>query len=226
MDISSEAALALTAGELSNGNLNLQPWMMAVDNDHLQDAVALGIVNIPYLMGRCETLGINARPFEGAVAYALLTALLRLSVDEVWKTIKRSWSGTKGKPPSAEIQRAAIRRVMERVAHELVQLCSSDCERVSQDEFVTYERDVRDSWKRLRLPGDETYNEERRSPRIIIVTPKEPCKLGLEVADDINCPLTDTELTMPITRKLLQAFKTAIERIVAEGKRKERRRKT
>jgi hypothetical protein len=69
--------------------------MMAVDNNDLQKAVALGIANIPYLMGRAQALGINARPLEGAVAYALMTTLLRLSVDKVWKTIKRSWSWVK-----------------------------------------------------------------------------------------------------------------------------------
>ena len=192
-----------------------RPWMMALDKGDLKKTVAIGIVNIPHLLGRAETLGINARPLEGAVAYALMTALLRLSVDEVWKTINNSWSWIKGKPPSTDIRQAAIRQVIERVAHEFVQLCSSDCKRVSGGRPLTYERDVSHSWKRFRLPDDETYEKELRSPRLVIVAPKEPCSLGIKVAEGIHCPLTDIELEMPVTRKLVQAFKTAIQRIVA-----------
>jgi hypothetical protein len=212
LQFSEEAILALTAGEMANGNIRLRPWLMTVDKDELESIVVLAIVNGLYLIGRAERLGTNSSPIRGALACTLMTAMVRLPFDRVWELIEESWSWVDGEPPPPEMQRDAVQVIADRMALELADFCPSGCERVSSEVHFLSERESRYWWKRFRLPDDETYKAEARleSSWLVFVKPDKPCRIGLDVAGGAGCPLIDYDSTTPVSRKLMQAFKTVL----------------
>ncbi|MCI0352100.1 MAG: restriction endonuclease [Acidobacteriales bacterium] len=209
--MSPEAALALAAGEVANGNLNLRPWMMLLSDDELKSAVVLGIVNAFHLLLRAERLGTDTTPIEGALANTVMTALHRLPFEEFWSLIGNLWSFAEGEQPPAQLRQAALHCAVDRMAVELADVCSTDCPRVTCDYGVVSDGERLNYWKRFRLRDDAGADDNANESAILVIEKMDAsCTVGLSLSDETRCPLIAHERDKPISKEMLETFRTII----------------
>ncbi len=204
LEFNSMAMFALIANEFANGEITHRPWGATLKPQSLVETVAHGLYNTVYILSRASKAGVDQNILTRTYAYLFLVALDNLPFENVEALIIESLN--RGKPGTLpdEALEYLLMPIADQLLSEMQDVCSSDCERIScfDRNVLTEDKDEVDSyWLRLDPDGIETPKERK-----ILRLEKQdaPCKVGLSVNEDINCPLFQFEPSIKTISELLK----------------------
>jgi hypothetical protein len=183
--------LALSAGEVANGEPRARSWPLLLDDEHLADALLLGLVNLPYLLQRAELQGTSWETLMAALRFVFGCALLRLPAEVVKALVEDPWEHFDEGTPSPEARTGLVDLLVvpliRSLREELGDVCSTDCVRVMTDP-VLLEPHLADPsyWDRYIL---EAHSVEF-DPRVLTIENDNAiCKVGFDLDGEHRCPL-------------------------------------
>jgi hypothetical protein len=95
-----EGILALSAGEVANGEPRARSWPLLLDDEDLAEALLLGVGNLPYLLQRAEPHGTSWDTLVAALRLVLGCALFRLPAEVVKAIVEDPWEHFEEDGPS------------------------------------------------------------------------------------------------------------------------------
>ena len=179
--------LAALVSEIANGEITRRPWGVFIPTDLTLNVLGGGLLNlIPFCL-RADRAGVDQRPYIRGIAYLVLVAIHRFSAGEVHHLLQSVWDRSSKQILPAEHRDIAISPVLDQLTVELLDVCGSDCVRVSPPGRLTWEQ-IEHYWERLRLPSTEG-EDEKPEMDLIIEKLDEPCNVGFHVDANRPCPI-------------------------------------
>jgi len=203
IEIGALERVALIANEFAHGNIVDRPWVAQTERVQLKVALLMALVNLPYLRIRAHAIGVDETPLFAAIAHMLLVLLQSVDADQLAEIVVRSVSERDQTILPDEIIAMMLMPILNRLAGEMQDVCSSDCTRISSVVSTLLETDnpVEVYWWRLDPNGIAKDAEARRFLRI--ESYKEPCKVGFTVNKKRCCPLFELK---PKTTNVAEFF--------------------
>lgn len=209
IDVTAMGVFATIANEFANGKITHRPWGAVLDTESLAETLSIGLYNVPYLMVRSSSAGVDQRIMFRTFAYLILTALESLPPETVARVVIDSINRGEADRFPENIQETFLMPIVDQLLSEMQDVCSNDCERISSLDrsALTEDKDeVDDYWLRLEPEGiDEP--AERRVLRLERFDA--PCAVGFPVDKDYNCPLFAFEPSI----KNIDEFMALIKRV-------------
>jgi hypothetical protein len=204
LTISHVAFFALIVNEIANGSIMRRPWAAIVGSNDVVETLALGMMNLPYLMRRAYDGGLETRPIVRALSYLIIAALEDRTPEQIAGLITEYVSVNLKGPFSESVQEALLLPITSQLWSEMQDVCSSDCLRIHSDyaAFADDEEEIKEYWMRLVPTG--TDKPEGTPARVTIELFGEPCKVGFSADKENHCPLFELEPTVHNTRDLLE----------------------
>jgi hypothetical protein len=188
LEWSSEALLAVVAGELVNGDVRARTWLGTVDQRLLAGVLGTFLLNFIYLSFRSERFGVKAERITELGAYVVSIGIRRLKSATVVALLKKVWDGTEGEsiPSKARAYMASV--VLEELRAQLGDACSKDCTRISGDTQTEAPASIGENyWHRFSSTPSFAAPGPQRS--VTIEKLDEPCNVGFVLGRERGCPL-------------------------------------
>ena len=108
-----------------------------------------------YLRMRANKVGIGEKPIFAAVAHLILVLLQSVAAADVADLVIKSVSERKGKVFPDEVKEILLLPVLDRLAGEMQDVCSSNCRRMLNDAttLIEDENPIETYWRRLDPAG-------------------------------------------------------------------------
>jgi hypothetical protein len=199
---------ALIANEIAGGNVAHRPWAATLDAIAVKSVLAVGMVNVPYLLFRSLRAGADQTILFRTFAYLILAALDESTPDDVAEVISISVSRDDNSPVPEEVQDIILVPILNQLLNEMQDLCSSNCRRmmsIDRRTLRTGEDEIDQYWLRLEPEGVDEPEEERRFLQLEKLD--EPCAVGFPVDTDHGCPLFHFEPHAKTVEDLLVIIK-------------------
>ena len=210
MEIDALARFALIANEFAHGSIVDRPWVASASPAELMQTTHLAFSNLPYLRVRVSKVGVDEEPILAALAHLIVTSLQVTSADQLTTLILEAALSHDGKTFPDEVIELLLVPVLDRLAGEMQDVCTADCDRLLGSEATTLvgpEHPVQAYWRGLDPAGAPAQPDERRFLRL--ERHDGPCKVGFSLNKDRGCPLY--EVTPTATN--VAAFLSVIERV-------------
>jgi hypothetical protein len=195
---------ALIVNEFANGSIMRRPWAAIVGSNDVVETLALGMMNLPYLMRRAYDGGLDRRPIIRALSYLILAALEHRTPEQIAGLITEYVSANLKEPFSESTQEALLLPITSQLWSEMQDVCSSDCLRIHSDyvAFAGDKKEIEEYWMRLVPIGTDKPDGTPAVVRIELFD--KPCKVGFPADKKNHCPLFQLEPTIHNTRDLLE----------------------
>ena len=210
MEVDALARLALIANEFAHGSIVDRPWAASASTAELIQTTHLAFSNLPYLRIRVSKVGVDEEPILAALAHLIVTSLQVISADQLTTLIMEAGLSRDGKPFPDEVIEMLLVPVLDRLAGEMQDVCTADCDRLLGSEATTLvgpEHPVQAYWRGLDPVGAPPQPDERRFFRL--ERHDGPCKVGFSLNKDRGCPLYE----VGPTATNVVAFLSVIERV-------------
>lgn len=191
LDISAEALLALVVSESASGDLTRRSWGMFASDEMLMNAMVTFLANFFVLVLRAEEQGIKQEHFIKAAAYLVLCCVDKFGAENLSK-ILQDWSKFDDRKWPDEIREMILSPVLGALVHDVRDVCTSDCPRISTSLVSLSEAEVETYLRRLVITDDP---DDLGEPVRILTIEKndEPCKVGFCVNKDAGCPINNND---------------------------------
>jgi hypothetical protein len=228
LDIELLDRAALVANEMAHGNIKQRPWAASASAEELVYTIHAVLQNAPYLFFKAAKIGVDQEPLMATLAHLILAAVQIADIEALTDLIIESLSKRGEVAMSDEVSDIFLKPIFSRLAGELQDVCSSDCDRVMRSEASTLigpDDPVETYWRALDPAGTPADAEPRRLLRI--ESHNEPCKVGFALDRDHSCPLFEMEPCAGNAREFLKvvervsAFRFAEARMREEERRAE-----
>lgn len=198
--------VAVTAGELVNGDLGRRPWAAWMECDQLAACLITTLANGLYLAFRCTRFGIDSNKVVRVAAYLSLAGLHRLEASVMKDVLSDPWQFTEGDPLDSNVvtafQEFLLSPVVAQLQGEVGDICSRDCQRVLTDVGTLAESEAVPSyWDRLIAPSAQHPAPPQDDRHLVIQFWEAPCRIGV-VKSENECPLFEDE--QPIAERVEQ----------------------
>ncbi len=211
IDIDAPARLALIANEFAHGSIAERPWAARATRLQVLNTLYNSVRNLGYLYLRSEKAGVDQTPIVASLAHLVLAALRHTSAEELAHILHEDCFVLDGEKLPDEVVEHLLMPVLDRLASEMQDVCSSDCERIITTEpavLVGEENPVASYWRRLEPAGGPSRDDPREILRI--ERHDAPCKVGFLVDRDHSCPLFE----IGVTSANIAEFLAIIDRVV------------
>jgi len=208
-DLSFETAemFALIANEFAGGNIIHHPWAATLDASSVQAVLAIGILNVTYLMFRSSDAGVDQGIIHRTFAYLILAALDQSPAEEIAELISVSLNRGEDELIPEEFQDLVLAPILNQLLSEMQDVCASNCRRMISTDRKTLdqEKDEIDLyWLRLEPEGVEAPGDRRF---LQLEKLDEPCVVGFPVDAENGCPLFHMEPKAKTAGDLLAVIK-------------------
>lgn len=202
---------ALIANEIAHGSISERPWATQAEREQLLETLSIGLVNAAYLLVRASTVGIAQEPLINALAHVILAVLQDTPADALGPYILESIGSRNGKRLPDHVIEMLLLPILDRIATELQDVCSSDCRRISRSPSrlavgAAAEDPIDTYWARFSKMPTATTDEPNKV--LLIESHSEPCKVGFQLDADNGCPLFAMEPGLSNIVEFLHALKT------------------
>ena len=136
MEFSDLGLFAVIANEFANGDVDIRPWGVTASRDEVLAALSLSLANRPYLLFRNTRRGGDEKAVIRAYAYLLLCALNSSRAEEIADLFLNSVFGRYKEPIPDNIKMMLVMPILQQLHFELMNVCASDCLRISSDSRV------------------------------------------------------------------------------------------
>lgn len=165
-------------------------WPLLLDPENLAEALVLGLVNLPYLLGRAEPHGSSWDTLLAGLRLMVGSALLRLPPDVVGSLVTDPWEHCEGEGPSSETRAGFVDSLvvplLRSLRDEFGDVCSTDCARVSTDPIIL-DAHLADSsyWDRYIVEVESAETD----PRVLRIEQLDAnCNVGFALDSTHSCP--------------------------------------
>lgn len=220
--IDGRSLVSLVASEMAHGDIRRRSWGTIVPNEILHDALHVGLLNLYHLIFRGDGRSMREEPLTQALGYLISMGTHRLGVSPITTLVENVWKSSSDPKFSISIKDNVLEVVLSRLRRELLDVCSSDCDRFSHREpTVLSNPEISNYWHRML---DAIPPECDASPQLVIESLDVPCKVGFDVSKNKSCPLCDrTNIQNEAHRFLfivqeVTKFRTRQIRTVEQGK--------
>lgn len=205
LEFSLEALLALTAGELCNGDLADHPWLVHVRPENLAELLLLSMANLPHLRLRADYCGSNSEAISNAVAHILMMSLIRLPSKMVHRMVCNLREMIVPSETPEEVFAYVSSHIAERACDELFRICLADCGRLYGHPDVADHPTAERFWRRFceaRCDGSECDAGKGGDIFFLIEQEDAPCNAGLALDGRGKCPLSGSDHGIPTEESL------------------------
>ena len=187
LEYTAEGIVALTAGEIANGDISVRSWLRQLNVEGLLETVAATIGNFVYLIHRSNLTGTDHNVIAKAAAQIIMTGFAYLPegmLDDVIQSPLSLMTKKNGGAHAEKLNEMISSWLVDAVRSDLRDACSKDCTRVSRDRDGTESADL---WTRLR--GFAKNPAQGKAREFIMEAFGEPCNAGLSLSKEKRCPL-------------------------------------
>jgi len=210
IDIGPLERFALIANEFAHGSIAERPWGAAASPQALLQATHLSFKNLAYLRVRVADIGVDDKPILAALAHLIVASLQVTNADELATLILKATGPNEGRILSGEAFDMLMGPVLDRLAGEMQDVCTSDCDRLYKSDATTLigvEDPIRAYLRGLDPGGGSSQTVARDFLRIEKLDGY--CKVGYQLNSDRCCPL----FQLYPTKKNIREFLAVIERV-------------
>ena len=220
LKFSPKTVLPIILAEATFGDLVERQWGLWFEKDLLFETFIIGLLNITYLLHKCEALGKDSLFIMGGMEYLLLTNLLNFKAAEITESIdinilhylfKNNHEESKN---SYGLIQITLEPIIFNICFKFLEVCDQNylCKKLSLGS------DIKNDYIKKFIPNE--INENR--PFLIIQDLKENCKFDLEIPKN-NCPLmyitdihkiTDKNSLLKVLEILQKVFTELRDRII------------
>lgn len=207
LEMSAIGLFAAIVNEFANGSIIHRPWGAILDEKSLVEVLHIGLINVPYVMMRGVTSGVDQNPILRAYAYLILAALDVLPAENVTRLITDSITRGKGDEMPEGVQEFLLMPIADQLLSEMQDVCSSDCSRImSMDRKVLTKGndEIENYWLRLDHSGLDEPSERKH---LRLESYEASCTVGFKLDKEHCCPLFAFEPSIKNTSELLVLIK-------------------
>ncbi|VVD30885.1 restriction endonuclease [Paraburkholderia dioscoreae] len=207
VELTGMGIFALVVNEFANGDITHRPWGAVLHPETAVEVLGIGLTNIGYLFIRSSRTGMDQRILIRTFAYLILVVLELLPGDVTARLVIGYVNRRESDPFPDEVLEVLLGPILNQVAAEMQDLCSSNCKRVmlSDRKALSDGRNELEAyWLRFDPDG---LNEETDGRFIRIEKGDEPCVVGFAVDKDNHCPLFAVEPTVKNITDLMDIVK-------------------
>lgn len=216
LELDVETVLALTVGEMANGDVADRPWPMTASPERLVNLLVTAVTNGPHLLYRAQRGGTAMLPIQRAIAYTVMVSLVRLPVAVATYFTEDAWSFIKGESPPQEFQRRFLGAIARHITDELADVCIGDCcrvgaggRRVTRAEITRYYKRFAMPQQPFELPREEPEDDDRAG-LFVFESHDGPCNAGLSLDGEHRCPLVAWDDDTTPSHETLAAVRTIL----------------
>lgn len=212
LNIELDDRVALVANEIAHGNIKDRPWAASASAEQLGNTIHLVFKNVPYLFQQASNIGVDQEPLVATITHLILAAVQIIDVDTLTDLMINNLSKYDDVLLPEEISDVFLQPILNRLAGELQDVCSHECDRVyTTDPSALVEPDdpIETYWQALDPAGASEDAGLRRTLRI--EKHDEICKVGFALDRDHPCPLFEMVPRVGNAREFLKV----VERVSA-----------
>jgi hypothetical protein len=175
---------ALIANECALRSIENRPWGGLASADDRAEALRMSFANLPYLVMRCHSYGIDESPITKALAYMIGVCLQTHSANNLAEAILAFTQDGKDFPE--HVLETILMPVIDTLLSDIQDTCTADCPRFFND-FGRTDKKPDDYWTRFLSDGRKTPPKD--GTRAVLQRTTEPCKVGFDMSVENSCPL-------------------------------------
>lgn len=221
MEIDALERFALIANEFAHGSIADRPWAASTTPTELIQTTHLAFTNLPYLRMRIAKVGVDEEPILAALAHLIVASLQVTSGDQLAALILEAAGSRDGKSFPDEVIEVLLMPVLDRLAGEMQDVCTADCDRLLGSEATTLigpKHPVETYWRGVGAAGASAEPDERRYLRL--ERHDGPCKVGFALNKERGCPLYELKPVLPNVAAFLNVIERVSEFRLAEARQK------
>jgi hypothetical protein len=203
-----EAIVSVLASEMANGDILQRPWHATISDKRQLKVLVVALLNILPFCIRADKAGGEQTPYFKAIGLLISLSLIRSGADKTVRFISEAWDTADGITFPEELRRIVIKPILDQMAREYRDACTSDCRRVVTDPIEMTESEITSYWKRFLVSPNEEPNQDEDRRVLTIESYKTPCKVGFRAVGKRCCPLMEFEErdTFPAIDEMLSSF--------------------
>jgi len=190
--------LPMILAEATFGDIGVRQWGLWFEKDLLLKTFIIGLLNIIYLLHKCEALGKDSLFIMGGMEYLLLSNLLNYKAEEITESIDTNFLHHlfKNNQEESENSYNLIQTILEPIISNICLKLLEECDQNYLCKKLSLGSDIKNEYIKKFILNE--LNENRSL--LIIQNLKENCKFDLEIPDN-NCPLIYIKDNHKITDK-------------------------
>ena len=198
LNFSPKTVLPIILAEATFGDLVVRQWGLWIEKDLLLDTFIIGLLNIIYLINKCEALNKDSLFIMEGMVYLLLSNLLNFKAEEITERIDINILHNlfKNNQEESEKPYGLIQIILEPIIFNICLKLLEVCDQNYVCKKLSLGSDNKNEYIKKFIPNEINENK----PLLIIQNLKENCKFDLEIPHN-KCPLMYIQDNRKITDK-------------------------